>query len=73
MVPGPGLPPPELLVLLVVPLDPPPLDDVLPELDDELASPLEDDALLGAGSSLPPHATTIAIPKTRTTPLMVRS
>jgi hypothetical protein len=73
-VPGPGVPPPELLVLVVDPLDEV-LDDGEPELDAVLAPPLDDDDALFAVSSLPPQATTMPIPKTKTTtdPLMLRS
>ena len=79
VVPGPGVPPPELDVLLVDPLDDPPLDEAPldpPPDDVELAPPLdEDDAPMPLFSSLPPHATTMATPKTNTTALlrMVRS
>jgi hypothetical protein len=65
---------PELEVLLVAPLDDAPLDEVAPELaDDELASPLEEEATLLVVSSPPPHATTTQIPMTTNAPLMVRS
>ena len=75
IVPGPGVPPPELLVLLVDPLDEPPLDEAAPELVDELAPPLDDDDALLVVSSSPPQATTMPRPKTKTAtdPLMMRS
>src|SRR5688572_26289308 len=72
IVPGPAVPPPELLALLVDPLDDV-LDEAPPELADEPVPPLDDDALF-VGSSPPPHATTMLIPKATTAvPLMMRS
>lgn len=75
-MPGPGVPPPELDVLLVVPLDVPPLDDAAPELDEvELAAPLEeDDDALSAVPPSPPQAstTTMPIPMTTELPRMMR-
>jgi hypothetical protein len=66
--------PPELDVLLVAPLDDPPLDDVAPELVDvELAPPLEDDDALPSFVSPLPQATTMQMPMTTKAPLMVRS
>lgn len=72
IVPGPAVPPPELLVLLVDPLDdPPPDDDAAPELDVELAPPLDDeDDAFSPASLLAPQATTTQIPKTTAAPRM---